>query len=257
MGGDTPDDFNLDGDETAANAADSIMESAPVADEALIATSAPADNPEAIPQSPAPSEDTDAAGERWDAAKHSSNKEKTSKGLWRKRRGVSSGSRVNKPDTALVDQAKERQAAEARARAAGITAAHSIFLLGTAFGGEEWKPREQPISERAMMEEAWSNYFVAKGVTDFPPGVALCMALCMYAAPRFTMPQTQERARGIKQWIALRIARRKLKKELKKRGIVAEVEIRDGVIFLDGREYRGTLSNRGDERERENDSRKA
>lgn len=250
----TADDFSLDDDSVAIGAAGEIMDTAPTADEAVILQVPTADETPTEQEAPILSGgETDAAGERWDATKHSANKAKTSKGLWKKRRGSQSSVARSDKSTQLAaaDQAAQRAAIEARARGAGIAAANSIFLIGTALGGEEWTPRNEPLNEKAMMEQAWGDYFIAKGVTDFPPGVALLMCLTMYAAPRFTMPKTQQRARGLKAWVALRIAKRKLKKELKKRGIVAQVEIVDGALFLDGEPYRGAQSNHRHERVRE------
>lgn len=120
---------------------------------------------------------------------------------------------------------------EISARAAGVAAAGSIFMLGMMFGGEEWAPITDPIDEKSNMEKAFGDYFVAKGVQDFPPGAALAIVLLGYAAPRFTMPKTRQRASSIKEWIAIRITKWKVKREFKRRNIRANVSIKGGEGF--------------------------
>lgn len=103
-----------------------------------------------------------------------------------------------------------------QARANGIAAAQATFTLGVAIGGTEWAPMrddERGIDERAYMESAYAEYFEAKGLQDIPPGVALTIALTSYAAQRFTMPKTQTRMQRAKEWIAKKIAARKVRKK--------------------------------------------
>jgi len=116
----------------------------------------------------------------------------TAKGLLRKRRVRRST--ADKNADANREALNARQQVEARS--AGIVAANSLLIVATGFGGDEWnavKDEASGIDERAQLQQAFGDYFVAKGVTDFPPGVALVLAIGMYAAPRFTMPKTQSK----------------------------------------------------------------
>jgi hypothetical protein len=176
--------------------------------------------------------DKDAAGEVWDPAKHATGKDgkgvKTANDLWRRRKGLGGIARPSSvhrpPNKEAQEQAqKTAEALNAQARAAGAAAAASIFMIGRAIGGEDWNPTEPEVR---MQTDAWGNYFVAKGITDFPPGIALSIAVLGYAGPRFFTPKTRERAGAIKHWIAVRIAKRRVKKALKKQGIDAVVTIK-------------------------------
>jgi hypothetical protein len=160
----------------------------------------------------------DDGGEAWNPEIHATGADgagvKTAKGLWRKRRGIGT-SRVGAPSqragapVASVD--------DTQSRAAGTACAHTVFMMGRVIGGEEWAPRiDAERNEVAMMEKAWGDYFVAKGYTEFPPGIALSMALTAYAAPRFTMPVTQSRAVKFKQWAVGKYIGWKAKRENKR-----------------------------------------
>ena len=99
-------------------------------------------------------------------------------------------------DAVTVQLTAEQQT---QARYAGVAAASSLFVVCRGLGGEEWQPQKddaQGIDERAEMQTAFGDYFVSKGWTEFPPGVALSLCLGMYAAPRFTLPQTQSRIKN-------------------------------------------------------------
>lgn len=203
--------------------------------------------------------DRDSSGEVWNTDVHSPTKQKTKAGVWRRKRGAGSNkSTVVLPDQRAKIQEQARETAKNNARMAGSAAANSIFLLGTMFGGEEWRPITvdsngvtfEPIDEKRMMSEAFSEYMLAKGVTDFPPGLTLTMALMSYVAPRLVMPKTKERMKGIKGWIALRIAKRKIKKAFKKQGIDADVTIDGGRLLINGKEYDGSRAYFGNNSER-------
>lgn len=93
-------------------------------------------------------------------------------------------------------------------------------MFAGALGGEEWRPIvNDKENEQAQMEEVWGNYFVAKGVTDFPPGLALSIYCIGYSARRFTMPETQTRAQRFKEWIGGKIGRWKARRAAKRAGI--------------------------------------
>lgn len=57
-------------------------------------------------------------------------------------------------------------------------------------------PRTNPeigMREDEYLSRAFGDYFEATGRTDFPPGMALAMALGSYWLPRATMPKTKSR----------------------------------------------------------------
>lgn len=143
----------------------------------------------------------------------------TAKGEWRRRRGASKRSSVVGGASTLpaVPPADVQLA-----RAAGVACAHSILMMGSLLGGAEWQPRilessdgKVQLNEAEMMEKAFGDYFVAKGKTEFPPGVALAMALSAYVMPRFTMPQTRTRLQKVKEWAAAKYAKWKVRKQPK------------------------------------------
>lgn len=190
---------------------------------------------------------TDSDGVAFDPAIHaadsSGNGIKTATGKWRKRRGASksgaTGSRVGSASSAA--SAGGPTAEQQAARAAGIAMTQMVFILGQAFGGAEWAPRtinnekgEVVMDENVMMTEAHVAYCEAKGIKDIPPGVALAFAYISYAAPRFTMPETKKRAARAKTWFTLQIAKWRVRRELKKRGIKAKVEVSNGELLVDG-----------------------
>lgn len=160
----------------------------------------------------------DKNGILFDAGRHTGSMLKN--GSWRERKKrtstVSAGPAPVDPSIAAAQQS---ELLKQQSRAAGIAAAHLTFMSCVAVGGREWQPRDIPLDERATLEQAYGDYFMAKNITDFPPGVALAIALTMYAAPRFVMPETRTRLSKVKTWFAARIANAKLKREAKKRGI--------------------------------------
>ena len=170
-------------------------------------------------EAPAIYGERDDAGEIWNPEVHATGADgkgvKTAKGQWRRRRGVS-GSRASVIAASTRTAIPPQNAGENESRAAGVACAHSVFMLGMMLGGDEWKPRrDSDIDEIAMMEKAWGDYFVAKGYKDFPPGMALSLAMIGYAAPRFTMPKTQSRMQKAKEWIAHKYVAWKLRRENK------------------------------------------
>jgi hypothetical protein len=160
--------------------------------------------------------ESDASGARFDAAIHSTGADGkgilNASGHWRKKRKSKvAGDKPSASTPAAVEGAMTPQQ-QAQARMAGMAAAQATFLTGRMFGGDEWIPvvrtvdtpdgKKASMDERAMIEGAYGDYFIATGKTDFPPGVALFMALGMYAMPRFAMPVTKARTQSIKEWIA-------------------------------------------------------
>lgn len=112
-------------------------------------------------------------------------------------------------------QAQQQAQLEAQSRAAGVAAAEMLFMAGQAFGGEEWQPnvnKQIGLDERAMMHQAFGDYFVASGTVSIPPWAGLCFAVTAYAAPRFAMPKTQTRIQKIKGAVVTWWVNRKLRK---------------------------------------------
>lgn len=184
----------------------------------------------AAPQEGAPK--VDDFGTPFDPEKHTGSKLKN--GRWRERKkSVVAAPRGKKKDATPQPSPQDIKRAEneAQCRAAGVVAAGAMFMLCRGIMGEEWTPSNDEIE---MQNQNWGNYFVAKGISDIPPGAALFMGICAYAAPRFTKPKTQAKVSAAREWITLRIARWKIRRELKKRGIAAEVYIQDGEVFING-----------------------
>lgn len=185
----------------------------------------------------------DDEGTPFDPAIHTGTKLKN--GTWRKRKaagGNSPRSRVARPRGESVELSPEQQQAsalETQARAAGAAAAATLFMMGQMLGGPEWKPEPEEIE---LQTKAWGDYFVAKGHTDFPPGLALTVAIVGYAGPRFMMPETQSRVSKAKGWITLRLTKWKINREYKKRGIKQRARIENGKLIIPSEEN-GTRSN--------------
>lgn len=178
-----------------------------------------------------PASNTDDFGTVFDPLKHTGSKLKN--GAWRERKKSTVAAPRKKKDAAPQPSAADLKKAEneAQCRGAGVVAAGTMFMLCRGIMGEEWQPTADEV---AMQNEAWGNYFVAKGVSDVPPGMALALGIGAYVAPRLTKPKTQEKLGRAKTWIALRFARWKIRRELKKRGITATVTIENGGIFING-----------------------
>ncbi len=177
--------------------------------------------------------ESDASGAKFDPAIHSADKDGkgilNASGIWRKKRKskVASGEKAAAPTVlAPGETAPMTEQQKAQARMAGVAAAHATFMAGRMFGGDEWIPivrtvdtadgKKASMDERAMIEGAYGDYFIATNKADFPPGVALFMALAMYATPRFTMPVTKSRIQSIKEWAARKWLNWKHKRAVKK-----------------------------------------
>ena len=164
------------------------------------------------------------AGERFDPEAHATTPEGlpsvTKTGKFRKKAGRksasagTSGSTLGSVDNKPATMSPEQQA-KVVSRANGRATAELIFAVGTAIGGKEWMPIKDDnsgIDERAQMTDAWAAYYEATGKQDLPPGLIVTVAMVSYAAPRFTMPQTQTRAQKVVTWFKAKMANRKLKK---------------------------------------------
>lgn len=158
----------------------------------------------------------DAEGNAFDASIHTGTK--TASGAWRKRSGrkpagAAGGSahstQSSRPKLNIPGQSGDSTGAPdakvVNARAGGTTAANLLIMLSVGIGGAEWLPRQPPVipyDEKAALESAFADYFEAKGWEDLPPGWALVAGLGMYAMPRLSMPVTQNRAKGFRNWVA-------------------------------------------------------
>jgi hypothetical protein len=176
------------------------------------------------------SSESDASGAKFDPAIHSADRDGkgilNASGLWRKKRKSKVASGDKPAATAVVVEGQMTEQQKAQARMAGVAAAHATVMAGRMFGGDEWIPvvrtvdtgegKKASMDERAMLEGAYGDYFIATGKSDFPPGVALFMALAMYATPRFTMPVTKSRIQSIKEWAARKWLNWKHKRAVKK-----------------------------------------
>lgn len=163
---------------------------------------------------------TDGNGDTFNPAIHAQNADgsprKTVGGNWAKKRGnkgKGGAPALKLPGGAVSAPAPDNK--EIAARASGVAAANLLIVLGMGIGGDEWQPRvlkEHGIDEKAMLEQAWGDYFVATGTTDIPPGWALVAACGMYALPRFSMPATKSRVKGVGAWFKKKYASWRLRK---------------------------------------------
>lgn len=219
--------FELDSG-TIDSAADDALSRMPQAQEGFAgpnnegaADAVDADSSSAPAATPA-SGDLDSAGVAWDSKIHATGRDgkgvKTAQGTWRKKRQsrvagatkdtpAPSGSPQNPGAPPQLTEAQKAQCMQA-----GIVVAECIFQTAQAFGGKEWEPRAKPIDERANMHGAWGHYFIAKGITDMPPGLVLCVALGGYMLPRLTnsgneFPETRTRMQRLREWVGVRVHR--------------------------------------------------
>ncbi len=152
---------------------------------------------------------TDKAGTIFDPKLHAVNSDGepslTPLGKFRKKRGTSSVSTTNKE---LIAQ-QQTDAQKAAARAAGQLAADMMIGSCVTLLGEEWIPigetgKQEPatFNEHENLRRAFGDYFAAKNISDFPPGMALSIALTSYMMPRFAAgKETQTRLAKAKIWI--------------------------------------------------------
>lgn len=172
---------------------------------------------------------TDGDNEPFDPKIHATGSDgngiKTVAGRWRKKRGANASGTQSRVGGAAAQ--KGASTANQAATATGIACAEMTIGTCTMIFGAEWQARVLKdesgvvmLDERAYMSKAFADYCSAKGIRDIPPGVALTMALIAYAGPRFAQPETAERAGTIREYFACKFASWKVKKELKKRGIV-------------------------------------
>jgi hypothetical protein len=191
---------------------------------------APAVQPHAVAQALADKESAallDKSGAAFNPAIHEAGADGTgeisARGLWKAKRGRKSGPQSARTPGKLIVPGTTKADSDAEKRAGammgGKVAANMMIISAMMLGGDEWQPRideKAGINERAILEEAFGEYFHSKGWEDLPPGWALVAACGMYALPRFQMPKTQEKARGVKSWIVGKFAEWKKRRELRK-----------------------------------------
>lgn len=177
-------------------------------------------------------------GVKFDPKIHTGSKLKS--GHWRTKKGAST---LNTPKSRAATTPKSGELVmtaeqEQKARMAGAAAVSMMVASLTMFFGDEWQPRTEKqcgYDEEGMLKQAAGDYAVSKNWTDFPPGITFAFVSLGYIVARFQMPKTRQKVSSFKTWLALRIAKRKLKKEFKKAGIVANVEIKEGVLMVNGK----------------------
>ena len=182
-----------------------------------------ADDEEALEkheETPAPNkiDTTDARGSAFDPSKHATDESGaplyTPKGRFRKKPrseiggGDSSGGdqsafrngpRLNIPGQAAGNPVDLDDTAQCAALAAA-----AYIQIGVALFGPEWQPIRE-MREQENLTKAFNDYFEAKDITDFPPGIALAIAMGGYAAIRLHQPVTQNRIGMYWQWARLKI----------------------------------------------------
>lgn len=88
-----------------------------------------------------------------------------------------------------------RQTLEQEAHATANLCATYLEIIGTRLGGDEFAyEKTSKIDERLMIQDAFSRYFIIKGVPEVPPTLALLGVVGAYAGSRFSKPNFQKRA---------------------------------------------------------------
>jgi len=197
---------------------------------------------ETVEQVKAAQGNTDSAGTVFDPKLHAVSGDGepsiTPSGKFRKRRGVSKVSMTN----AGLQEQQQTAENKAAARAAGQLAADMLVGSAVTMLGDEWIPvgtsgDQEPIKfdEHANLRRAFGDYFEAKGIHDFPPGIALSIAMTSYIMPRVAAgPETKTKLAKAKIWLVEKF------NSIKK-----------------GRENNATQPDSGNDRERKDDDSKA
>ena len=137
------------------------------------------------------------SGEQYNPKTHKVS-EKTGKII--KKGSGSSGSK-SKISTSAQTPAPAQVDQTVSARATGKVAAALLINLGVGVFGDEFIPeKSDQVDERAYLENAFGEYFIATGRTDLPPGWALAIAVGTYTLPRFTRPKTRSKLAALRDW---------------------------------------------------------
>jgi hypothetical protein len=159
---------------------------------------------------------TDAHGTVFDPDVHATDAEGRPK-LTRKRTFALKRGRKGRADEAPVETAVTPENLTERVQAWNTGAGFASLLeaVGVAVGGGEFayaRDEKTGTDERAAMTHAFARFCEAKNINDIPPGIALTIAVVGYVAPRFAKPAVQSRFGGFKEWVAGKIAARRVRK---------------------------------------------
>lgn len=131
----------------------------------------------------------------------------TSTGKFRKKRGLNgtarpqqTSARLNFPFAAPSGENDLEGSAAAGASLAGM-----FIMCGIMAVGEDFKPESQ--AELEALTQKFQEYCDAKGIDDFPPGIALAIACGMYSVKRLAKPNVQSRVATFIGWTQYRVAR--------------------------------------------------
>lgn len=149
----------------------------------------------------------DRFGSAFDPAMHHTNDDGTPKlfkGKLRRKRQSKVGIVSPQPVASSIGQRTPEQIQ--KARLAGRVMADSFVSCAQMIGGHEFAPMVgthdgMKIDEKAELRNAFADYCEAKDIGDFPPGIALSIALLGYVGPRFAMPETQSRTKRFTNWL--------------------------------------------------------
>ena len=177
----------------------------------------------------------DDKGNKFDPRVHKEPPEKKKDGTWKKKTG-SAAHRRNIEDDGLQDFTEvndtdpleveeeirvEQQLTTEKLYTCAAVSTSMLIMVGKMFGGEEWAPiqGEQQLGdtvikrdEVADLNQAFYEYYKARGITEIDPAWGLGLAILGYAAPRFTQPATQSRWQQIKNWFFIKVLKRRNKK---------------------------------------------
>lgn len=96
-------------------------------------------------------------------------------------------------------------------QAMGQVAANAWFNVGTLFLGEEWAP-DTGSGEPEAIAGAFRDYFRASNTKDFPPGLALCLALGLYTVGRANRPTVKTKFQKAGLWLKEKLGKIKIPK---------------------------------------------
>ncbi len=106
---------------------------------------------------------------------------------------------------------------EAQAKATAEVVTIIISQIGNAIDRDEWAFREisPGYSEKDMLEDAFTRYFIATGNINVPPWLGLSIAMTSYVAPRLSQKNTSTKLEHIKVWLKGKF-KKKPKQEVEK-----------------------------------------
>lgn len=119
-------------------------------------------------------------------------------GKFRKKRGFSKVATQTPGAKIIQDQVAARAAGQL---AADMVIGGAVALLGPEWIpiGEDGKQETLKFDEHSNLRRAFGDYFVAKNITDFPPGIALTIAMSSYAGARLAAGK-ETKSRLSKAW---------------------------------------------------------